>query len=357
MKSSNRNLLIIHRAQYGYHTDVYKWCTYLREDYNISTLSFDGKPRIYTEGVRNLYVSSKIRGRTFRGLVFIARAIITILFFKGIVIVCYFPHCNIIGLLFGRRRILLDFRTMSILPNENLRAEENRLIKKAAKSFNSISAISEGVARQLCLGEKKVSILPLGADSVFTGEKDYHELHLLYVGTFDYRHLEQTIIGFKLALDELPDSALVTYDIVGDGRHGELQEYMNLVDSLELHGTVRLHGYVQHDDLDVFYERCNVGVSYVPMTEWFDYQPVTKTFEYGLSGLFTIATKTYSNEQVITSGNGLLIEDTARSFADAIKQLYFCREGISSSEIRLSMRAYSWDRIVNNYLKPILNRL
>lgn len=41
------------------------------------------------------------------------------------------------------------------------------------------------------------------------------------------------------------------------------------------------------------------------MTEYYDSQPPTKTFEYALSGLYVLATKTRENEKVITNDNGV----------------------------------------------------
>lgn len=39
---------------------------------------------------------------------------------------------------------------------------------------------------------------------------------------------------------------------------------------------------------------------YVPITDYYEYQPPTKTFEYVLSGLLCLATATSSNKEVIT---------------------------------------------------------
>lgn len=39
-------LLIICKAQFGYHTDVYKWCEHLKDDYDITVLTFnDGREK------------------------------------------------------------------------------------------------------------------------------------------------------------------------------------------------------------------------------------------------------------------------------------------------------------------------
>ena len=356
-KVEEKQLLIVHRAQFGYHTDVYKWCEYLRDEYKVSTITFDdGKPRVSIPGVKNHYVSC-IRNRVIRGVCLIMCSIFRILFFKGVVIVCYFPKCQVLGRMFKNRRMAVDFRTMSVMQEESVRQKENAAMREAARIFPHVIAISEGVARQLLPDISGVSIVSLGADEVCTNDKSFDQIHLLYVGTFEYRHLEKTILGLKQAMDMSPSPLNITYDIVGDGHHGEAEEYRKLVSELGLEDVVRLHGYVQHKALKEYYERCNVGVSFVPLTEWFEYQPVTKTFEYALSGLYTIATCTYANSQVVTESNGILIEDTAEAFAYALLSIARRKNNISSDTIRMSMKDYTWESIINNQMRPALNKI
>ena len=153
------------------------------------------------------------------------------------------------------------------------------------------------------------------------------------------------------------NSQHVTYDIVGDGRYGEADQLKSMLSAMELDSIVKLHGYIQHCGLKEFYEKCNVGVSFVPMIECFEFQPVTKTFEYALSGLYTIATRTFANQQVIKDVNGILIDDTPEEFARALLRLSGMSNEIHSNEIRSSMKDYTWRSIVDNQLKPALDKL
>ena len=346
-----RRILIIHRAQFGYHTDVYKWCEYLSRIYYVSTVSFfDGKPLVFLKDVKNHYVKAVFKNRLVRGLSFLLSCIYRLSFFRGTVILCYFPGCKLLGRLFRNRRIILDFRTMSVNPDPYVRDRENNRIVNTAQSFRNITAISEGVAKQLKVDERRVSILPLGADIICDDNKSFESLRLLYIGTFEYRDLEKTILGIKKVVDEMPD-CLLTYDIIGQGRYGERQKYEQLVSTLHLDKVVRIHGYIQHEKLHEYFEKCNIGVSFVPLTDYFEYQPVTKTFEYALSGLFTIATDTQGNRDVITQENGILIKDTP---ADAICRIAQTKDSIDSSAIRESMKEYQWESIVQNVMIPIL---
>ena len=107
-------------------------------------------------------------------------------------------------------------------------------------------------------------------------------------------------------------------------------------------------------ELKEFFDHSNVGVSFVPMTPMYNYQPPTKTFEYINSGLFCIATQTFANSEVITSTNGILIPDNAENFCNALQKFIQNKEKISDKEIRNTGQAYLWKNIVEQQLLPAL---
>lgn len=124
-----------------------------------------------------------------------------------------------------------------------------------------------------------------------------------------------------------------------------------------LEDVVSLPGFVPHRELARYYEKCNVGVSYVPINRIYDCQPPTKTFEYLLAGLPVIATNTSENAAVITEHNGLLIEDTPEAFYQALKKLAENRIAYCSDRIRAEALKYSWETIVHSNLVPYINAL
>ena len=64
------------------------------------------------------------------------------------------------------------------------------------------------------------------------------------------------------------------------------------------------------------------------MTKFYDIQTPTKTFEYIISGLFCIATNTTANKNLINKDNGILCDDNATSFSNALMKLYKFRGSI-----------------------------
>lgn len=348
-----QKLLIISKEQFGYHTDIYKWCEHLRDEYDIKVITFEGKPKIELPGVKNCYVSNKGH-RTIRGLRYVLTCLWHLLFFKGIVFVCYFKECGILKRCFPWKKMILDIRTLDVTNDSAVRAKQDAILKKCTDSYDFVTIISEGLRRKISLPEEKSAILPLGADIASTTDKSFEKLRLLYVGTLFNRDVHKTIEGLAIAMENNPGMD-IHYDIVGDGVGNELQELQGLVAKKGLEKHVTLHGYIQHKELKPFLDECNIGVSFVPMTEYYEHQPATKSFEYILSGLYTIATSTYCNKDIITDENGVLIEDTPESFAKAICEIYENRNLIKAGKIRETLKPYLWENIVKKDMSLILN--
>lgn len=343
-------LLIINKEQFGYLTDAYYWCKYLRDEYEISFICFDtGKKKIQLDGVKIHYVKY-IGNKTFRGLLFIAIVLLNILFFNGKILVEYFEHCEILKKIFPWKKMIVDIRTLSVSENDDERNKRNSALVKSCRYFDKVTAISSGVKNKIDLDN--VYILPLGADPISVEKKDYSKLNLLYVGTFSGRQLEKTILGCDIFHKANPD-VYFSYEIIGSGFNNEEKKLKKLVTDLKLGKYIIFRGKIPNVELKPYFDRNNFGISFIPITDYYNYQPPTKTFEYALSGLFVIATATYANQEVICHDNGILINDTAESFAQALNQIN--QMTINEDNVRKSMRQYSWKLIVENTLKPILS--
>lgn len=346
-----QKLLIISKEQFGYHTDIFKWCEYLRDEYNIEVITFGGKPKIELTGVKNCYVSNKGH-RTIRGLRYVLTCLWHLLFFKGIIMVCYFKECRILKMCFPWKKMILDIRTLDVSSDSKTRKVQDAIIKRSTDKFDYTTIISEGLRRKLDLPIDKSAILPLGADKASTTVKSFDKLRLLYVGTLFNRDVHKTIEGLAIAIRKLP-AMDIHYDIIGEGVGNELYELKRLVAERKLEKHVTLHGYIQHSKLKPFLDKCNTGVSFVPMTEYYEHQPATKSFEYILSGLYTIATGTYCNKEIITEKNGVIIEDTPESFANAILHLNGRKDSIDCNAISRTLENYEWKNVVDG-MKNIL---
>lgn len=347
-------LLIINKEQFGSLTDSYKWCYYLRNRYDITFLCFDsGREKMSIDGVVVKYISTK-GTRILRAIRFIIAGCMQILCSKSKVIVVYFENCHIFKILFPKTQMLMDIRTLAVLGSEGYRSEFNLGIKKSSMYFDHVSVIAEQVGDSLNLTGSNVHVLPLGSDVISDISKNYDRIKLLYVGTLNGRNVAHTIRGLSDFISK-NTSVDITYDIVGNGQ--ELPMLEELIKELNLSEVVTLHGRVPYDELKPFFDKCNVGISFIPMTDYYDNQPPTKIYEYALSGLYQIATSTKANLRLIDESNGILIRDNSDDFSRALSKLYSLRSQIDEKTIRNSLKHSTWKRIVDEDLNAILDKL
>lgn len=355
MKKYKNKLLIICRYQFGYHTDRYKWAEYLRSTYDITFITLAGRPKIFMDGVTTKYVKS-IGPRFLRGFMFVLYTLWNVLLFKGQIIICYYPGCEIYKKLMPWKKMILDLRTLTVTGDKAHRAAGDKKIKECVDLYDYVTAISEGLRDKIGAPKEKTAILPLGADIVSSADKCFNDLNLLYVGTFMNRDLDKTVRGYAKALKQLPSEFKIHYYMIGNGFNGELEQYRELAKDLGIENYITLPGFIQHEELKYYFDKCNVGVSFVPITDYFEYQPVTKTYECILSGLYTIATATYSNKEIINDDNGILIQDTEDDFARAIVEIYNKRNILDNKKVRETLCESQWKFIVQNIMVDILKR-
>jgi glycosyltransferase involved in cell wall biosynthesis len=217
--------------------------------------------------------------------------------------------------------------------------------------FKNVSVVSEGVKKRLYL-RKDTVVIPLGANEINLEFTKREGISLIYIGTLSKRNIHQTIEGLALFLSECK-SFPISYRIIGSGDIDSMSKIENALVFNELSDIVELTGYIPHDKLTDYLRDANVGVSYVPITEYYNFQPATKTFEYLLAGLPVIATSTYENEKIINSFNGILIKDNPASFCQGLLSLKNQMKSFDSNEIKLALQDFTWKKIVNNLDKYI----
>jgi len=349
-------ILFINSMQFGYNTDAYMHCYYLRDKFDIYYLCFDsGKKKIGMDGIKIRYISYE--GSFFiRGIRFIIYSFFRLCFFRGLIFVIYFPGAIYLKKFLPWKKMILDIRSLGISPDSSYNIKFNSELKNTALLYDHITIISEGIRDKLGLPLNKTTILPLGANPVSEKKKQFKSLNLFYVGTLSNRDIEKTIYGLDKFIRRNNDVD-ITYDIVGDGHYNEIEELQELSKKLGLCNIVKIHGRIANSELKPFFDKCNVGVSFVPIRDYYEYQPVTKTFEYVMSGLYTIATCTHENKKVINDVNGILIKDNDDDFCRALEYIIKNRKIISTLNISNTLYEYKWEKIVNNRLYPLLIKL
>ncbi len=349
-----KKLLILCQSQWGYHIDTYKYAIYSKNDYDVTYLCWDYKEkRLKDEGIRVKYItrSGSLLLRNLRYL-FLAEKEIKKLS-PDICFIKYLQGCLIFKLLNWKKIFIFDIRTASVKKNKVRRIIYDNVMLFESKFFSNMTIISESLATKLKI--KKYHILPLGSDIISKKNKNFDKLKLIYVGTLDGRDIIKTIKGFSIFLKKYNPKENIIYTIVGDGKNkNKLQHYVK-VNKLEK--NIHIVGSVPFNELESVMDDHNVGISFVPCTDYFDCQPVTKTFDYLLSGMPVIATNTSENKKIINSTNGICIVDDSESFADGINKIYNSIDIYNSKKIRSSSKKYNWKYIVNDFNSYIDNNI
>jgi len=344
-------LIIVSPRQYGYQTDYLKYVEYLPEKYRVVFLCLDqGENRFACNNAEIRYIKAGNKFTSY--LFFLIYSVLYIAFHSGKVMTTNFKGCRHLKRILFWRKMVVNIRTVSVDKNIEIAKANNLRIRKDVLPFDRIIMISKGGAEQLNLPMSKVDIVGLGADVISDTPKTYDQLRLLYVGTLNNRDIIKTVRGFHRYLVESKDD-VATYDIIGDGE--ELQQIVEYVAKNHLEDQIHIHGRKRYDELRPFFDQCNIGVSFVPITEAYKYQPPTKTFEYMNSGLFTIATRNQVHIDTVPVGSGILIQDSADDFGRALSSIK--TTDIDDRIVRQGGMPYLWRTIVLNELVSSIEKL
>jgi hypothetical protein len=346
-------LLFINPNQFGYSAGYFHYCIQLKEDYEIIFITFDQNlPKIELPGIQVIYLPydlNKIRR--------------LILFFRKIFYLCSTNQINILFTVYFKYCFLLSIFAKSKIKVLDIRSGElarfgNLFIWIQSLFFRHICILSEGLRIKLRIRNRKSLILSLGSDIYFNGGHDFSELCLLYVGSLNFRNIDQTIEGLAIFLNQNENYRnKVHYFIIGFGNSDEVNKLFIKIEKWNIQGNITFVGQKRYMELAPYFEKCNIGVAYVPMNDFYEYQPTTKIFEYVLSGLYCVATNTFENRRLINEKNGVLCEDTPSGFANALKIISDKHNKINSAEVRETLKDYEWKYIINYSLKPYLDNL
>jgi len=356
-----KKLLIINRAQFGYHIDSYKYCQYLKNKFDITYICLDsGQDKIEESGINIIYVPH-VNSFIKRGIGFIkaSREHIKNTNYDMVFIV-YFLMSSLIKIGFHQNKFILDIRTGSVNINNNKRLLEDNILKIESLFFKNITIISECLRHKLNLNINKSHILPLGSDPISNNLKEFDEMNLIYVGTLNGREIEKTVFGLADFLKQEKENNIyqkITYDIIGFGTEENENILKSAISITNLNDIVTFHGRKKHDELNIYFDKANIGISYIPITEHYQCQPPTKTFEYINSGLFCIATATNIHKELILKDNGIICLDNAKSFADTLSKFRKIRKTISSSDISNTLKNYYWKIIIKENLQKYLEKI
>jgi len=236
-------------------------------------------------------------------------------------------------------------------------------LAKEIQNWELILVPEMKIGRLILNWEKKIMEVPLGANfKLFKPGKEYelrvkHNLVdkevLIYSGAIYPQRKLDTILKSLECLIYLEKNKDICLLVVGDGPDRRRLEKM--AKNLGISDKVIFTGFKNYREVPRYLRVADIGISFVPKNETFEYQPPLKTIEYMASGLPTIATSTYGNQRfIIHKKNGVLSDDTAESISFWISTL------INDSNLkrkikkmsRKSVLKYDWFNITKRRLIP-----
>lgn len=349
---NKKRILFVVPEQFGYVAGYYYYCKYLIENgFKVSVLSVDsGKAKIKIEDPEFTAYYIKSKGKFY----YRWQLLIELFFLRkeyDVIILKYFYSVFLSQLFLRNKKVFLDIRTGSVRTKKYIRTIDDLVLRFETLFFNKVLILSLHLAKKLKLPKQKVILLPLGADDLSQTSKDYvKSMNLLYIGTFFGRRLEDCIIGFSKFKAKYSSKISLSFDIIGTGQDIDKLKIEQAIIENKLKNDVSMHGELSHHEAMRIFKKCNYGISYVPMTDFYNLQPPTKTFEYVLSGMVCIGTNTYANKELINKDNGMLCDDNPTAFYNALKAVFVNRYNYQTDIIKGTLKDYSWKNIVQSVL-------
>ena len=358
LTNPKKKILMLGHDQFGESTTTFKQCEFARDTYDITYIGWDyGTPKFELPNVNVKYISRE-SNLIVRNLRFFRAFHKEIRNGYDIVFVKYIRFIALLRLFNRKANFVVYVDTLGVMQSRIKRFIFDFTLKLELSFFKNIALISKGIGQKL--GIKKFHVLPLGGDCYATNKKEFERLSLLYVGTLANRNILETVIGFHRFIDEQKRNDLpvdAEFVIVGNSYFDELKEIRQYIIENDLEGHIKTTGYLERNRLHPFFEKANIGVSYVPIRPYYQHQPPTKTYEYLISGLPVIATKTAANVEIISDDAGVLINDDPESFFNAICAVKENKNGYDSDKLRAEYEKHTWQRVVNDNFIPLIEEL
>ncbi len=338
-----KTIIIEENAQFGRASTSATYCYDLVDLYNFIYICYDqGQPKItppsstkviYVEKKNRVYKKIKLIQEIVNAAYKTSNSVLYLSYFRGV---------SLVRILVPFRKVIVDYRTGCVNSNKWNRFLKNLLMTFEALFFRHKVVISIDLKQHLHLANN-TKILPIGANILSSTNKQFDKLRLLYVGTLAVqRDVYKTIEGVVKFREKRPNAEL-RYDIIGKGNG--MNHIKAEIQRFSASDYIKVHGYVPDEEITPFYDNCNVGVCFARMEDYYLTQPFTKLYEYGLSGMALISVKVKDSVRRIDEKLGVLCDDNADSFADALVQLYDNRMNYDSKHIRDCLRPYTWQSL------------
>jgi glycosyltransferase involved in cell wall biosynthesis len=259
-------------------------------------------------------------------------------------------------LLFPHRKFYIETSTPSVNKSKLKRNIFDFLLSITLKPYKNIGCGNPSTAEKLNIPVKKIKYSKIGFPEYGFTIKNFQNLSLVYLGTINNRDVWKTIIGLKIFTLKNPDNK-ITYNIIGGGQENVVSFLRETIQKESLSDIIFYHGYKPTEYVNEMLKKCNVGIAFVPIVEYYDKVSTTKAVEYLLAGMPVIATKTTFAKSLMKPEAGVLCDDTPEDFARALEEIYLNRNEYNSEKIRDMYKNLAMSYVIKNSYIPMLKSL
>jgi glycosyltransferase involved in cell wall biosynthesis len=264
--------------------------------------------------------------------------------------------------LFPKKIFFIQLFTPAVTGKKWRRNLLNYILGINLRFFNHIGSGTDDNIAAFRLSKKKITFTDPGYNDYGYQQKSFKHMNLVYLGTLQGRRVEDTIAGLKLFWDKMHQVLTerginISYDIIGGGKAAEVGALKDAINQTGLNETVTYHGYLDDKSVMEVFKKVNIGIAYLPKTDFYVNLPSTKIIEYFLSGMAVISVDTNYAKSILNPEYGTLCTDTPQSFALALEMMVEKLTHLNSQEIRNSYKQYSMSEMIKNDYAPKLRKL
>ncbi len=260
-------------------------------------------------------------------------------------------------ILCDKNKLVMMTFTPNVNPSKYKRTFWNYYGRLGFTGYKRFLIDTESIIEAFSLEKRKNYLVKWGMSPLSVKPKQFDKIRMIYIGTLTGRDIHKTIYGLKEYLATNPEVEVEKYDIIGTGRKQYITLIEDAINETGLSNIIHLHGYLNDIDIIPFFDEANIGVAYLPKTEYYRDNISTKLYEYLLAGIPTIAVSTPDNKRIINEINGVLIEDNEHSFNDGLHLIAQRFTKYSSAEIIKTVEKDSIKYQVKYITVPTFNNI
>ncbi len=225
----------------------------------------------------------------------------------------------------------------------------------SAKTFKHQIVINKSILSKFRPSSKKHIVIPPFHKGHTIVNKNFKKMKLLYIGTLSLRNIHYTLEGYKKFIEQNGFNS--EYIIIGSGSKEEENIIINFIQDNNLSEYIKYLGWQSDEIVKKYFEYCNVGVAFCPVTEYYLNNISFKFYEYVLSGMPVIATKLNDHIDKVNKVNGILIDDSPEGFYNGLEYIEKKLNSFSSDKIRKTLENNDYKYVTAHYIKPYIDKI